>query len=257
MGKVLKILGVVFLVLVVAIVALLVWAHGKGEKEMTTFFQAVETGQPEKVRALMAPELAKEFDPPIFKMWLDAFNERMGSFSGLAKSNFNTKTQATGNGTVTVIEGTAMFEKGEAEVSMQYTDGKMTFLKINSDAMEKNWFSKPDEEFYKARAKEFIEDLTALRAEAAMAMMYPALYEQVSQEQLVEGMTKFREKYGQLKTITFDDVLFKSGSNDGAMRLLMKCECEKQTVPAYVDFQFLGMRGQIVAFLIPGTPDDM
>ena len=80
MGKVLKILGVVFLVLVVAIVALLVWAHGKGEKEMTTFFQAVETGQPEKVRALMAPELAKEFDPPIFKMWLDAFNERMGEW---------------------------------------------------------------------------------------------------------------------------------------------------------------------------------
>lgn len=255
MGKVLKVLGVIFLLIIAGFVALLFWAHSEGEEQMSGFFQAVGTGQPEKVTALMTPEYAATFDPPILKMWMNAMNERLGTFQDMSSNGFNTSKNTTNGVTRTEVEGTAEFEKGDARVKMILIDEKISDLSIESKAMEENWFEKPDEEFYKARVRTFIEHLVAGRIGEAIPLLTAQLVPLVSVDETKAGMARFREEYGPLEEITFTEVLFKSGTNDGAMRFLMSCKCEKGTVPAYVDLGFSGMRGEITAFQIPGTPE--
>ncbi len=76
MGKVLKILGVVFLILIVGFVALLFWAHGEGEAQQRKFFAAIASGDPDKLIAMMDPKTIGPIDPPILKMWMDQINEK-------------------------------------------------------------------------------------------------------------------------------------------------------------------------------------
>ncbi|MBS3821372.1 MAG: hypothetical protein KGY81_06390 [Phycisphaerae bacterium] len=256
MGKVLKVLGVLFLIIIVGVIALLVWAHGEGDEQMDRFFRAVETGEPEKVRALMVPELAETFDPPVLEIWLDAFNSNMGKFTGLAKSEFSTNKKTTSAGTVTEIEGKALFEKGEAKVAMNLIDGRISYLKIPNETLGENWFRKPETEFYREKAETFIKCLAASEGAQAMAMMHPALSRQFQAEELDAAMDRFREKTGTMKSIEFTDERFVGNDEGGRLRLMMKYVGEKETVPAYVGFEFVGMKGELVAFKLPGVPGD-
>ncbi|MDP6634067.1 MAG: hypothetical protein QGG42_04170, partial [Phycisphaerae bacterium] len=89
MGKVLKILGVVFLVVIAGIVALMFWAHGEGQAQQRRFFDAVASGDPDKLIAMLDPASIGPVDPPILKMWMDRVNDKLGKYEGLAASNFN------------------------------------------------------------------------------------------------------------------------------------------------------------------------
>lgn len=256
MGKVLKVLGVVFLLIVVGIVALLVWAHHEGGKEMDRFFGAIETGDPQKVLDLMAPSLTDEIDPPVLKLWMKAVNERLGKFDGLSAGSFGTETETTDAGQKTETHGTAKFEKGEAEVRLVLLDDKIVGFQVSSDKLDdETWFIEPDTDLYKERSKAFIKHLIAGEAEPALAMMHANLGKQFTADQLKQAMAQFVDLRGPLKEIEFTGETVGEDADSKFLTLTMTCICEKETVPAYTTFRFVGFKGHLAAFGLPGEPD--
>ena len=90
MKKVLMILGVVFLVVIVGFVALLIWAQRSGNASQEAFFKAVGSGDATQVTAMFHPALREEVDEPVLAAWMQEVKSKLGNFTGLSKSHFNT-----------------------------------------------------------------------------------------------------------------------------------------------------------------------
>jgi hypothetical protein len=176
MGKVLKILGVVFLVVIAGIVALMFWAHGEGQAQQRRFFDAVASGDPDKLIAMLDPASIGPVDPPILKMWMDRVNDKLGKYEGLAASNFNTSKNITSAGTVVESKGTAKFAKGQAEVRLTLLGDMIVGFEVTSDVLKGTWLDLPlKEPLYRDRAKKFIKHLADMEIETAMAMVHENL----------------------------------------------------------------------------------
>ena len=251
MGKILKILGVVFIILVVGVAALLYWAHGEGKEQQQRFFDAVASGDPANVLGMMGPDLKAEIDPPVLKMWMDAVNVRLGRYKGLSAGDFHTETESTDAGRMTETKGTAEFEKGTAQVRLTLLGDTVVGFAIESDQVKpSDWSRKPEGDFYQKKARMLVEHLVAGRIDQAMAMMHPNLAAQLEPEKVAAGMKRFVELYGALEGIEVVDEAFRDG-NDPSLRVQMLCKCSKQTVKAHVEFVFNGMRGHLTAFELP------
>ena len=96
MGKILKILGVLFLLVIAGFVALMFWAHGSGADKQEAFFTAVYSGDPAKVLALCDPRMADEVATPMLATWMRVFTERHGDFKGLSPTSFSTSKRIEG-----------------------------------------------------------------------------------------------------------------------------------------------------------------
>ncbi len=252
MGTVLKILGVIFLLLVIGFVALLFWAHGEGEDQQQRFFDAVATNDPAKLMAMMSPELASEFDPPILKLWMKAVNENLGAYQGVSATDFSTNTESTDKGQLTETKGEVEFEKGKAQVRLTLIDDKLVGFEVEADALKGvEWFTQPEPDLYQQRAKAFIENLVALEVDKAYEAMHPGLQKNITQEQLQAGMGRFVQKYGFLKEVEFVGEEF--SKSDGKVNLIVRmvCTCEKAKLNAFVRFTFLGMKGHLIEFALP------
>ena len=95
MGKMLKVLGAVFLLLIVGFVGLLIWSHEKGEATQERFYAAVDTQDPEKVLELFDVRLLEKVDAPVLAMWMKAFRPVGGSTTMTARIvSFGPSTQA-------------------------------------------------------------------------------------------------------------------------------------------------------------------
>ncbi len=257
MGKVLKILGAVFLVLVVGFVALLFWAHGEGEAQQRRFFAAIATGDPDIVIDMMDPESIGPIDPPILKMWMDRVNDKLGKYEGLAASDFNTSTEATGVGTIVESKGKAKFEKGQADVRLTLLGDKIVGFEVNSDTLKGNWLKLPLEgPLYRDRAKKFIKHLIDIEIDAALAMAHKNLVKKLTPEKSKAGMEALVEKSGALKSIKVIDEKFIDGEDDKSLKIVMLCEFEKSKMLSYVRFEFSSVCGHLLGFKIPYSAEE-
>lgn len=253
MKKVLMWLGGIFLLLIVAFGGLLLWAYRSGAEQQQRFFDAIASGDPAVFIALMDESLAEQVDPPVLRRWMASLNETLGPFQGLAKSKFSTKKNLTDAGWVTESSGDALFENGTVQVGLTLLDDRLVGYEVTGDVLKKvDWLEdSPADEIYRERARRLIRHLVAREADEALAMMHEKLRERITKDQLVAGMTRFAEQYGELEGIEITDERFVDTPGDTSLTVRMRCTFAKQPADAEVRFEFDTARGHITAFDIP------
>ncbi len=256
MGKVLKILGIVFLVIIVGFVALLFWAHGAGEAQQKAFFGAVATGEPDKLIAILDKEAIGPIDPPILKMWMDHVNDKLGKYEGLAASNFNTSTKIVAAGKIVESEGAAKFEKGQAQVRLTELNGKIAGYEITSEELKGDWLKLPVKDpIYRDRAEKVIRHLVEGRIEEVLAMSHETLRKKADIEKLKAGMKALADEVGKLQSVKVIKELPIETDSEKALKIVMVCQFEKNKMLAFVRFDFTALCGHILHFKIPSSAE--
>ena len=252
MGKVLKILGIIFLVIILLFVGLMIWGHGEGEEQMERFFGAVATNDPAKVIDLMHEDAKKQVDPPVLKKWMEWVNLKLGKFKELNVNGLSTSVKAVKAGTLKELSGIAEFEKGQAKVKLVLLGDKILSFEIEADVLKGSWLQiAEDDETYRNRAKKFITHLIDIQPDEALAMMHVNLREKITSENVIQGMTNFEAKSGKLKAIKIVDEKFTDTKAGRILVIWMECQFEKGNFKAYVQFGFGYDRGNLMAFKLP------
>lgn len=255
MGKALKIIGIVFLLLIVGFVVLMFWAHGEGEEQMQKFFDRVSTGDSKVFIEALETSKTGPVDPPVIKMWMDHFNERMGKYKGISATNFSTNKQFVDAGTTVECKGLAKFEKGEVDVRIFLLNDKIISYSIEGEALRGPWLKLPLKgPFYRDRAIKFITVLCQRDVKVAKAMMDDKLSEKISAQQIQEGMGVLFKETGPLVEIKVVKEEFIDEEDEKTLKILLQCLFKKGQRMAYVDFTFSSNRGHLTAFKIPYTP---
>ena len=252
MKKVLMVLGIVLLVVIAGIVALLVWAGAAGSAMQEEFFAAVLSDDPSKVTAMFHPALNEEVDQPVLAAWMSSFKKNLGSFQGLSKTDFNTSTKYEDGQKITESSGTVNFEKGQANAELVFVDGKLAKFLVKSDKLPDNWFVGPlGTELYQKRGKEFLTHFMSNQPDQAFAMMHPALQKKLPLEKLKELVDQNCSKAGNLQAVNYV-----SENYDPDERILVvryDLECENAKAKPTVKFEFVGLKGHLIAFNLAGN----
>lgn len=252
MGKVLKVLGVVFLVLIVGFVGLLIWGHKKGESIQEAFFTAVLSGDPVKVKALFEPKVAEQIDSPCLAAWMAAVKLHLGSFQGLSGSGFNTSVSHEGGQERVKSEGVVEFERGTANSRLMLVDDKIVAFHVDAaDRMPANWFTKLDDtSLYEERAKAFLQALLAEDVDASLTAMHPELRAKFEREKLAAALAPLRARYGDVVGMRLASAEFKPGPRpEVVVRVFV--DGAKEDGTGIVHFGFVEMRGVVIRFNMP------
>lgn len=254
MGKVLKILGIVFLVVIVGFVALLIWAQQTGSKHQEKFYQAVVSGDVDKVVAQLDPRLAAMVDKPVLAAWAKAVKEGLGDFKGLSKSNFNTKSSSKDGVSVLETEGTVLFEKGEGRSTILLGDDKVVRFFLDSDQVTLDFLKDPAiAELCKARGQEFLTSFLTGKADETFELMHAVLQNQLPLEKLSTMIANVTGKVGALKSVAFDSLKYAHPKGESFTLLLYyKVECANDSTTARVTFQFKDMAVHLNSFDLSG-----
>ena len=248
MGRLLKVLGLVFLVLVVLFAGLLFWAQRSGSELQGKFFSAIASGKSEQALALMDPALGNEIDEPVLAAWMAAVNAKLGPCQGLRKSDFHTSSELKDGATLTRSKGTVDFQKGAAQSELVFRDGLLVKFSVESEHLGDKWFQGPaSNELYHERGKQLLTLLALGDAAKAHAMMHEALKEAMPLEKLQKLLAALREKTGALRSITWQKDEFEN--KDGQrLKVFYRAEFEKKPMAGLVQFRFVGLKGHILAF---------
>lgn len=258
MGKVLKILGIIFLVLIALGAAALFFAHSAGTKAQEKLFTAFGTGDVDAVIALMHPTLKEEVDKPVFAEFIAACNEKLGAFEKLSASNFDTSIKVSDAGKLTQSKGEVIFEKGRATSELVYLDGQLISLDIDSDLVGDDWFGDDfDTSLYRERGKEFLEKLFNGQIEEASAMMHEEAKAEVPFEKLKADMAELVSRGGALTSVTHQSEELTVGKSP-QLTIRYIVQAEKGRTMSMVKFQFVGLKGHLVEFNpLDGDPADV
>lgn len=248
MGTTLKVLGVVFLVLVLGFVGLLFWSHEKGEDTQKQFFEAVLSDDPGRVMAQFDPEVAAQVDEPVLALWMAAIREHLGGFKGLAGSKFSTSS-STVNGTSRLeSSGTVHFEKGDATSSLVYQDGRIIKFEVLSDKLPQPWFvGPPAEELYVSRGRACLEALLTERLEDARALMHESLRQKVDPDAAAKGIQGFLDKLGGFTSLEPAGSRFEAGATP-LLEIRYTIQGGSGTAVGTIGFQFTPWKGELMSF---------
>lgn len=252
MKKILMVLGVLFLVVLVACAGLMFWAQSSGSKLQEKFFSAVTSGDPAQVTALFHPALREEVDEPVLAAWMEEIRSKLGVYRGLSKADFNTLTKFEGGVRITESQGTVHFEKGSAHSELVFHDGQLVKFKVKSDSIPDDWFEGPaSTALYRQRGEEFLKHLLKGDADATFHAMHPSLQKSLSREKLETMISNIRKNAGEMKSVTFQSE--EPDKSDGyILKLFYNVACDKAETTALVEFRFIGMKGHILAFDLTG-----
>ncbi len=251
MGKILKLLGVLFLLLIVGIVALLVWAHKSGADKQAVFFAAVYSGNPEEVLALCDPRMTDEMDTPVLATWMRVFEQRHGNFKGLSPSNFSTNESIENGVGIVRAEGTVDFENGSAESLLVYHDDKIVEWSVASDMMGDDWFEGPDDTtFYRQRAEAVLTCLLTNEPAKAHAMFSESLKLGSSMAETTDVCERANEILGEFESLTFKDEKYEVTDEGRYLIVRYAITAENGDAVGSVHFRFLGWKSHLDEFNI-------
>ena len=249
MGGILKVLGALFLILVVGIVALLVWAHRSGSGKQEAFFTAVYSGDPAKVLALCDSSKAEEVDAPMLATWMRVFSERHGEFKGMSASGFSTsKTIVNGVG-VLESEGTVEFENGSVRSKLIHHDDKIVDWEIDSEKMKDDWFEGPDDTtLYQQRGEQVLTHILSGRSAEAHAMLAPLFQEAFSLTEMEAASANAIGELGKLQSVTFAGEGFTKTVEGKFLAVAYVIECAEGSAEGKVMFKFVSLKGHLIRF---------
>ena len=252
MKKVLMTLGGVFLVLIVLFVVGLIWAQRAGSALQEKFFTAILSGEPKQVTALFGPSLREEVDEPVLAAWMAEVKAQLGSWKGLSATHFNTATKSEGGVQRTDTVGTVEFEKGQAHSELVWRDGQLIGFKIESEKL-KDWFTGPaSTELYRERGKEFLTAFLGGEPDKAFARMHESLQKLAPIEKLKTMAAGILANAGRLQSVAYSAEKAEPG-DPYALTISYKVACERTSTTATAKFQFVGMKGHLVAFNVQGS----
>jgi hypothetical protein len=247
MGKLLKVLGLAFLVLIVLFAGLLFWAARAGSKLQEEFFAAVGTGKTDTVLAIMAPTLRAEIDEPMLAAWIATINTKLGPYKGMRKTDFNTSSRLVDGVTVTQSVGTVDFEHGTAKSELVFHNGQLAGFHLQSEQLGRQSPAPANNDFYRERGQQFLTHLAGGDLALAFAMMHPELQKAVPLEKLKASTTALREQGGPLQSVVWEKE--QAEAADGQrLKLFYKVQLAKQAKTGMVTFQFHGLKGHLLAF---------
>jgi flagellar basal body-associated protein FliL len=252
MKKVLMVLGVVFLVLLVGVVGMIFWAQRSGSATQEVFFKAVELGDAKQVTALFHPALLEQVDEPVLAAWMASVKSELGNYIGLSKTDFSTNMKYEDGAKIVESKGTVNFEKGTAKSEITLRDDRIVAWNVVSDRIAPDWFRGPTStELYQQKGREFLQKALTGDVQAAFDMEHESLQEALPLEKFTRALETVGRSGGGLKAIQYESSTLSGESPRLTMRLMYKVEFEKGTVPASIDFQFVGLKGHMTAFAVP------
>ena len=247
--RILTILGVFFVVAVLVVAGVLYWAMSAGTAYQDKFFAAVASGKPEDVLALMHPAMRQEIDAPVLDAWMKEVNQKLGKCQGLSKADFHTEVKYENGVKVVESTGTVDFENGTAKSEITYRDDQIVKFNVTSDAIPPGWLkSLADLTLYRKRGEEFLRFALDGQPERAFAMMHPALQKKMPLETLKPSLEGMLAKTGKLQSITYDREEFQGGKDGESLTVYYKIAMQNGPVSGRVEYQFVGLKGHILAF---------
>jgi hypothetical protein len=248
MGKLLKALGVVFLVLVVLFAGLLFWGARKGAELQGKFFAAVGSGKTDQVLKLMDPVLVADIDEPVLAAWMTAFNAKLGPFQALRKTDLSTSARLVDGDTVTESKGVVDFQSGSAKSELVFRNGLLLKFHIQSEQLGNKWFQGPaDKTLYRERGKQLLTHLAKGESEQAFAMMHEDLRQAMPLDKLQKSGAAMREETGPLKSIAWEKDEW-DGKDGPRLDVHYRAEFEKKSMAGLVRFHFQGLKAHILKF---------
>jgi hypothetical protein len=252
MKKVLMVLGVVFLVLIVGVAVLMVWAQRSGSAKQDVFFKAVESGDAKQVTALFHPALLEQVDEPVLAAWMASVKSELGNYTGLSKTDFSTSVKYEDGAKIAESKGTVNFEKGTAKSEITLRDDRIVAWNVVSDKIAPDWFRGPaSTELYQQKGRDFLQKALSGDVQAAFDMEHESLQQALPLEKFKAALEDVIRSNGAAKAIQYESAAVAGKSPKLTLKLLYKVEFEKSPVPASVDFQFAGLKGHMTAFAVP------
>ncbi|HWA98735.1 MAG TPA: hypothetical protein VG713_09595 [Pirellulales bacterium] len=253
--KILLFLGAVFLLFVVGCISLIFWAQRSGAHLQDRFFAAVDSGDPEQVLVLCAPELRAEIDDPVLDAWLAEVHDKLGKYQGLSKSDFETHANVTSKGSLKESKGTVHFEHGDATSDLETRDGLLTFFSVKSDKIPEDWFHGPSETtIYRERAERFIRLFFDRDVSGAAAMMHEDLRRELPDDKLKSMIDDVAGKAGAIQSVTYQNETF-TADRGQLLTLKYQMVCEQAALTASIEFRFIGMKGHLWGFDFKSTDE--
>jgi hypothetical protein len=252
MKKVLMVLGVVFLVLIVGVAVLMVWAQRSGSATQEVFFKAIGSGDVKQVTALFHPALLQQVDEPVMEAWMASVKSELGHYTGLSKTDFATSMKYEDGAKIVESKGTVNFEKGTAKSEITLRDDRIVAWNVVSDKIAPDWFRGPaSTELYQQKGREFLQKALSGDVQAAFDMEHESLQQALPLEKFKAAVESVSRSGGAAKAIQYESSTVAGKPPQLTLKLLYKVELEKGPVPASVKFQFVGLKGHMVAFAIP------
>lgn len=251
MGKVLKVLGVVFLVLVLGFVGILIWSHQKGEATQEKFFRAVLSGEPQQVLDMLHPDLRRQVDEPVLASWMAAVKEHLGAFEGLAKDNFSTSSRTENGVSILESDGKVEFARGTAASKLRFVDDQVVAFHIESEALPRPWFTGlGDVAFYDRKARAFLDAIATADASTALASMHENLRAKFEEHAFGKSLQALRARLGLVSRVELLSDEFAVGPPQ-TLELRYELSGSAETLKARVRFVFDKMQGHLAAFQVP------
>jgi hypothetical protein len=252
--KALLIGGIVAAVLLAGcagVVGVFIWLFRSGAASQDRFFTAVDSGDVQQLTALFHPALRQEVDEPVLAAWVTAVRKNLGKYQGLSPTDFHTNISVQ-NGAKTVEgKGTVRFEKGTAQAEIRYQDDQIVQFKVESPQLPADWFAGPEgTELYRKRGEKYLEHLLGDQLDAAYQMEHEALRQAMPRDRLARQMEELHQKAGKFVSVSYKSEHFVAKPNHQVLSVYYTAKCEKVEAPAKVDFQFVGLKGHIIAFAV-------
>ena len=257
MKNFLKVLGGIFLALILLFVGLIVYGQRSGEARLADYFKAAQGGSVAELQATLDPELAEIVDPELFARFIKALSDRYGEFEDIETNGFQFSEKEIGGKKVAEYRGTMVFAKGEVPLKVTFRDDKLAGLTIEDQALGQEILAAsagaPDNlSAYQAKGQAFWEAAASGEAGAAFSMMSEPLQRAV-------GADTFAAKVGKvfgghtLKEVRFLSSAVEPGE-EPRVELHYQLVVDDETIDAQTTFQFANFKGHLVAFNL-GTDD--
>lgn len=230
------------------------------------FFQAIQSGNPDKVLEHLHQDLLAALDRPVLHAWMTAVKEHLGDVKGISQKGlrgtykFDKQVSQSEKGEksekqVRVLNAAArvVFTKGTAQSELWVHEGKIIRFEVTSDKIPDNWIKDiQDTEMYRAEGAAFLKVLLEGEHEMAYDLQHETLQKVMTLEKLKAIGVDAKANVGKVKTVTWKSERFDIQPEKYKLRIRYKVVCEKESTDAVVDFQFLKMEARIVAFDLTG-----
>ncbi|MEZ4379905.1 MAG: hypothetical protein R3A79_01055 [Nannocystaceae bacterium] len=251
MKNFLKVLGGIFLALILLFVGVLVYGQQSGEARLADYFKEVQAASIADLQGTFDPELAEIVDTELFARFIKALSDRYGAFKDIEAGAFQFSEKLINGKKVAEYRGTMVFERGELPLKVTFRDGKLAGLTVEDQALGRELLSDsagtPDNlTAYQAKGQAFWEAAARSDADAAFAMMSEPLQRTV-------GAEPFKAKVSQvfaghaLKEVRFLSSAVEPGEAP-KVELHYQLVVDDATIDAQTTFEFANFKGHLVAF---------
>lgn len=235
--------------LVAAFCGALCFAQQRGHEAQATFFEAVESGQPEQLLIQCDPSLREDIDAPVLAVWMEAFTTNLGEFQGLSVADFATSVDYRNGKSVLKSKGTVRFKEGTAQSELVLIDGKMTRFNVDTKALPDGWFQGPAKsDLYKNRSEKFLNCFLQGDPDTLREQMDRLLQSMASDKTLRDQLEWVTGYAGEIKKMTYVSEAMETKGDLQRLTVRFLVEGSDENLDATVSFQFNGLKGHLVAY---------